>query len=163
MDYEYDVNLYKEMANFSVNEIVEVSNRKGRKSTIHITNITKLTWPELQLLPVSGTNKFSKMVCLYKALSESIINGKTLSSQEVKEIEAYIKIYRDYGCIKHHEVNEIITQQEIWDNFTTIRSLNDHGESTGIKGIQPDYYGIVCSILKISGEDGSPLDGYTKY
>jgi hypothetical protein len=44
MKIDYDVSLYKEIANFSVNKVVQVSNRKGRKTTIHITNITQLSW-----------------------------------------------------------------------------------------------------------------------
>ena len=47
---EYDVELYKEMANFKVNELVQVSNRKGQRNTIQITNITRLSWQQLQLL-----------------------------------------------------------------------------------------------------------------
>lgn len=169
MKFEYDVNYYKKMANYSINEVVQVSNRKGKKSTIHITNITKLTWNELQLLVASGADRYSKMVLFYqaltssKALSGTSVNGKALSTQEVQEIEMYIQIYRNHGCTKHHEVNEIISQKDIWDNFKTIRSLNDHGNFTGIEGIQPTYFEIICDILKISGESGQPLDGYTKY
>ena len=169
MKIEYDVNLYKKIANFSVNKIVQVTNRKGIKNTIHINRITNLSWQELQLLVSNGADRFSKMVLLYreyssqKELSESVIKGKPLSSKETKEIGEYIKIFRDYDCTKHHDVNEIITKKNIWDNFKTIRSLNDHGQYKDIEGIQPEYFEIVCSILKISGERGLPLDKYAKY
>lgn len=169
MKIDYDVNLYKEIANFSVNEVVQVSNRKGRQSTIRITNITKLSWQDLQLLVSSGSDRFSKMVFLYREysskqqVSESVIRGKPLSENESKEINEYIKIFRDYGCTKHHEVNEIIAQSGRWDSFKTIRSLNDHGEHKEIEGIQPQYFEIVCNILRISGEKGLPLDSYKKY
>jgi len=166
---EYDASLYREIANFSVNEVVQVSNRKGRRSTIHIINITKLSWQDLQLLISSGPDRFSKMVLLYreysskKKVSESVIRGKPLSSNESREINEYIKIFRENYLTKHHEVNEIINQSHAWDNFKTIRSLNDHGEHKQIEGIQPKYFEIVCNILKISGEKGLPLDSYKKY
>ncbi|HCT9109460.1 TPA: hypothetical protein SMO99_001596 [Proteus mirabilis] len=169
MKIVYDVNLYREIANFSVNKIVQVSNRKGRRSTIHITNITQLSWQNLQLLVSSGSDRFSKMVFLYREYSrqelasESIIKGKSLSSNETKEINDYIKIFREYDCTKHHEVNEIITKSGLWNNFKTIRSLNDHGKFKEIEGIQPQYFEIICNILKISGDKGLPLDGYKKY
>lgn len=169
MKIDYDVSLYREIANFSVNKVVQVSNRKGRKSTIHITNITQLSWQNLQLLVSSGSDRFSKMVFLYREYSqqgqvaESVIRGKPLSSNETEEINEYIKIFRDHGCTKHHEVNEIIAKNRLWNNFKTIRSLNDHGEFKEIEGIQPQYFEIVCNILKISGDKGLPLDGYKKY
>ena len=109
------------------------------------------------------------MVFLYREYSrqelasESIIKGKSLSSNETKEINDYIKIFREYDCTKHHEVNEIITKSGLWNNFKTIRSLNDHGKFKEIEGIQPQYFEIICNILKISGDKGLPLDGYKKY
>jgi len=166
---KYDPSLYREIANFSINEVVQVSNSKGRRSTFHITNIAKLTWQDLQLMVSGGTDKFSKMVLLYrefsnkKEVSESVIRGKPLSQNETSEISDYIKIFRDYECTKHHEVNEIISQKGIWDKFKTIRSLNDHGEHKEIEGIQPQYFEIVCNILKLSGEGGLSLDSYHKY
>jgi hypothetical protein len=166
---EYDASLYREIANFRLNEVVQVSNRKGIRSTIHITNITRLSWHELQLLVSSGSDRFTKMVLLYreyssnKEISNSLINGEHLTPDEVREINKYIKIYHNYSCSEHHEVNEIISQLKIWDDFKTIRSLNDHGEYKEIEGIQPKYFEIVCNILKISGGRGLPLDGYKKY
>lgn len=92
MKIDYDVNLYKKIANFNVNEVVQVSNRKGRRSIIHITNITKLSWEDLQLLVSAGSDKFSKMVFLYQEysskqqVSASVIRGKPLSANEANEI-----------------------------------------------------------------------------
>ena len=169
MKIEYDVTLYKRIANFSVNEVVQVKNRKGKRSTIHITNITQLSWQDLQLLVSNGADRFTKMVLVYqeylseKELSNSVLKGKPLTSDESTEINEYIKIYRSNGFTKHHEVNEFITDNKIWDNFSTVRSLNDHGQYKSIEGIQPKYFEIICNILKISGEKGMPLDGYTTY
>ena len=169
MKIEYDINLYKNIANFKINEVVQVSNRKGKRSAIHITNISKLSWHELQLLISSGADRFSKMVLLYREysnnnkISESVINGRTFTSNEVGEIMDYIEIFHNFGCNEHHEVNEIISQKGAWDNFKTIRSLNDHREYKEIEGIQPIYFEVICNILKISGGQGRSLDGYKKY
>lgn len=169
MKIEYDVNLYRTMANYSVNEIIQVTNRKGIKSSIHINNITKLSWNELQLLVPNGSNKFTKMVLLFqkysraKKLSNSKINGKSLSSTETYEINEYIKIYKNNSFTKHYEVNEFITANNLWNIFVTIRSLNDHDKFKEIEGIQPKYFEIICNILSISGEKGLPLDAYKTY
>ena len=169
MKIEYDANLYRKIATFDINEVVQVTNRKGKRSTIHITKITDLSWHELQLLVSSGSNKFAKMVLLYQEyssnneISKTVIRGKPLTSDESIEINEYIKIYRENGFTKHHEVNEFIAVNNIWDKFTTIRSLNDHGKYKDIEGIQPKYFEIICNILRISGEKGLPLDAYTTY
>ena len=169
MKIEYDVSLYKEMANFSINEVVKVTNRKGRTRTIHITNIAELEWSDLQSLVPEGTDAFTKRILLYREcsmngeLSQSKIKGNPLPQDAASEIKRYINIFRDYGCTKHHEVNQIITEKHEWDSFKVIRSLNDHGKYTEIQGIQPQYFEIICSILGISGECGLPLDRFHKY
>lgn len=169
MKIEYELSLYIEMARFQINDVVQVSNRKGRKSTIHVTNVTALTWHQLQLLVSEGADKFTKMVLLYREystkekISKSIVNGKHLSSEEVQEIDQYVRLFRKHGCTEHHQVNEIISQKSAWDQFKTIRSLNDHGKYKQIKGVQPKYFEIVCGILEISGGYGYPLDRYEIY
>ena len=169
MKIDYDVALYKEIAQFPINEIVQVYNRKGRKHTIHITCISRLTWQELQLLMPEGADRFSKMVLLYQKYASSTasnstqVNGVLLSKSENEEINKYISVFRDQGFTKHTVVNNYITENSLWDEFKTIRSLNDHGKHHDIEGIQPKYFEIVCSILKISGEGGAPLDSYKRY
>ena len=121
------------------------------------------------MLVSNGADRFTSMAMLYreyssvKEVSESVIRGEPLSLSENKEINDYIQLFCDHGCTKHHEVNEIIAQKGDWDNFKTIRSLNDHGEYREIEGIQPKYFEIICNILKISGEKGLPLDSFQKY
>jgi hypothetical protein len=167
MKIEYDDNLYKKIGRLRINDIVQVENRKGIRSTIHIQNITKLTWQELQLLVPDGANRFTKMVLLYNSYvgsdSESSINGERLTDVELYEISEYIRIFRENSLSRHYEVNQYISENCLWDNFSTIRSLNDHGKFKEIKGIQPKYFEIICAILGISGEDGLPLDSYKKY
>jgi transposase len=166
---EYDVKLYRKIANFRINEVVQVSNRKGQRYTIHITNITQLSWQQLQLLVSHGADRFSKMVYLYneysskKEVSESVVRGKPLTKTENDEINEYIKIFRDNNLTKHHEINDMISKTDSWNKFPTIRSLNEHGKHKEIPGIQPHYFEIVCNILYISGEGGLSLDSYKKY
>ena len=168
MKIDYDVSLYKKIANFKINRIVQVKNRNGIKSTIHIQNITNLSWQDLQLLTRDGVDRFSKMVSLYKTYSNSNItpppiNGDELSNSESEEINKYIKIYQSNEFTEHHQVNTFISYHNSWDQFPTIRSLNDHGQNKEIKGIQPRYFNIICQLLKISGGNGLPLDSYKKY
>jgi hypothetical protein len=116
-----------------------------------------------------GADRFSKMVLLYQKYANSTasnstqVNGVLLSKNENEEINKYISVFGDQGFTKHTDVNNYITENSLWDEFKTIRSLNDHGKYHGIEGIQPKYFEIVCSILKISGEGGAPLDSYKRY
>ncbi|MDF2777692.1 MAG: hypothetical protein K0S90_1215 [Enterobacteriaceae bacterium] len=75
-----------------------------------------------------------------------------------KEIALYIALFKEIGATAHHEVNEHITRNDMWDDFRTIRALNDHGRGKeNIPGIQPKFFREVCQRLKISGGNGSPL------
>ena len=168
MKIEYDAALYKKIANLHINEIVQVRNRKGWIFTIHIKNLTRLSWQELQLLSSAGEDRFSKMVALYEHYSNpSAENNVALRSQlnfkEIEEIQRYINIYQAESFCAHFEVNKYITSHNLWNQFPTIRSLNDHGELKNIHGIQPKYFEIICHLLKISGENGRPLDAYRAY
>ena len=166
MKIEYNANLYKQIASLRLNEIVRVRNRKGRIFTIRIQNLTRLSWQELQLLSSAGEDKFSKMVALYERYSSPryIDSAENLlNHEEREEIQRYIEIYKTEGCNAHFQVNEYITKNNLWHNFKKIRSLNDHGEFKSIPGIQPKYFEIVCNLLKISGENGRPLDAYFTY
>lgn len=170
---EYDPALYRKIANFNVNEIVTVESSKGRRKTIHITNITKLSWQELQLLAGGGTNRFGKIVHLYEkykkqnkdsgTCSDSATRGVKLNASETEEINLFISIFRRNGYENHTQVNNYITDNEMWSNFPTIRSLNDHCEHKNIPGILPRYFEILCSLLPINGEKGKPLTNATHY
>ncbi|ELJ8537505.1 hypothetical protein [Vibrio cholerae] len=167
-EFEYDPVLYRRIANLKINEIVQVKNRKGHRSTIHITNIVKLSWHELQLLVSGGSTKFEKQYLLYKEYStkhrtNSILKGMSLSQTESSEIQVYIDIFKANGFSKHTQVNNYITSHNLWGLFPTIRSLNDHGEYKEIEGIEPKYFEVVCRILNISSEGGRSLDNFKKY
>lgn len=169
MKIDCDKDLYVEIAKFPINEIRQVSNRKGHKRTIHITNITKLSWSDLQRLVDEGVDKFTKMVLLYRAYKDEqadtdiAIKGEGLTDDELREIDEYIKLYKENNCKEHYEVNQIVSNKGEWDKFKNIRSLNDHGPHKEIPGIQPKYYNIICDLLNISGCQGLPLDSYKKY
>ena len=169
MKIDYDKNLYIKIANFRMDEIFQVANRKGNRVTIHIQNITRLSWRELQLLMPAGEDRFSKMILLYNKYAthdgqaECDVREGLLSSEETNEINEYLKIFRDNSFSKHFEVNQYISDNKIWERFTTIRSLNDHGSYKEIPGIQPKYFEIVCQLLSVDGEGGLPLEAYRKY
>lgn len=67
---EFDKELYKKIAALRVNKTVRVPNRKGRVTEIEIQNITKLSWPHLQLLVSGSGNRFEKMWSLYQRCVE---------------------------------------------------------------------------------------------
>ena len=169
MKIDYDAKLYKRIASLNLNEVVQVRNRKGIKSTIHIQNITNLSWHDMQLLISDGADKFTKMVLLYEKYvnssgdGECLTRGENLTYAEIQEINEYIKIYHENGFAKHYEVNEYISTNSLWEQFPNIRSLNNHGDHKDIEGIQPKYFEIICQQLKISGENGLPLDAYRQY
>ncbi|MBQ4829817.1 hypothetical protein J8L84_11075 [Alteromonas sp. MMG017] len=166
--FEYNPVLYRKIANLKVNEIVQVTNRKGHQSTIHITNIVKLSWHQLQLLVSGGSSKFEKQYLLYKQYNtkhqaNSVLKGMSLSQIESSEIQEYINIFKANGFSKHTQVNDYITNNSLWGHFPTIRSLNDHGDYKEIEGIEPKYFEVVCCILNISGKGGRNLDNFKKY
>ena len=169
MKIDYNATLFQEIANFHIDKIVQVENRKGMKTTIYIRNITKLSWRELQLLEPEGPDSFTKKALLYNRYLKpdpertDQMKGQTLTRAETDEIEEYIKIHRENSFSKHFEINRYISNNDLWGRFPTIRSLNDHGASKEVAGIEPKYFSIICQLLGISGENGSPLEAYRKY
>ena len=168
MKIEYDVNLFKKIAQFQANDIIEVRNRKGVRSVIHVQNITKLSWQNLQLLVSGGSDRFTKMVFLYQHYNNiqsfsNLIRGTQLTVNESCEIKKYIDIYKVNDFTEHHEVNDYISINSLWDLFPTLRSMNDHGCGKLVKGIQPEYFKIICKILNITGDYGASLKNYTAY
>lgn len=169
MKIDYDPAVYRRIDNLKLDQIVQVRNAKGQKISVHITNIARLSWRELQLLSPYGSDRYSKMVLLYDkftkfdpvVVTSPYQNG--LSEQEEREIRAYVDIFKQSGFSEHFEVNKFISANALWDEFPLIRSLNDHGDLKNIKGIQPKYFELICQILKISGNNGRPLDTYRTY
>lgn len=90
-------------------------------------------------------------------------HSNRLNSAEEKEVTNYIKIYMDNGFTEHFEVNTFISQNNMWDLFPNMRSLNDHAENKEIPGILPKFYAIVCKRLDIEGAGGASLDKAEHY
>jgi len=173
MKIEYDKELYIKIAMLNINEVIVTTNRKGQRKTIHITKITNLTWQELQLLVNEGADKFTKMFLLYEKYTcknvdsresaSKFFKGDKLSPSEASEIAAYVRIFQENNFKEHFQVNEYITNNDKWDEFSTIRSLNDHKEYKRIPGILPKYFEIICNLLNIGGASGRSLDSATHY
>jgi hypothetical protein len=87
----------------------------------------------------------------------------TLKNDELEQTAEYIKLYHTHSCSEHWQVNSIISKENKWDEFKAIRSLNDHGTASKIRGITPQFFAIVCKVLSIEGDDGAPLKDYDKY
>jgi len=86
-----------------------------------------------------------------------------LSLLESSQIKEYIEIYKEQSFEEHYEVNNFISNHNMWNRFSEIRSLNDHGKHKNIPGILPKFYAIVCEMLQIEGADGAPLEKSQKY
>ena len=97
------------------------------------------------------------------ASEKRIISSYNLTSKEKSQVLEYIEIYKRESFEEHWQVNRYITNNNLWDSFSEIRSLNDHGDHKRIPGILPRFYGIVCNVLNIGGSNGASLDKSEKY
>jgi hypothetical protein len=86
-----------------------------------------------------------------------------LSNLEWDQVKKYVAIFNEQSLKKHHEVNEYIGTHGMWDQFSKIRSMNDHGNGKVVHGITPKHFKLVCEILKITGGDGDPLKHAERY
>jgi hypothetical protein len=86
-----------------------------------------------------------------------------LSINQIEQLLKYLWIYRTEYCSEHWEVNEHITENNLWGDFLELRSLNNHGYTSRIKGITPKFFAIVCKVLSVGSGNGAHLKGYQKY
>ena len=86
-----------------------------------------------------------------------------LTTDQINQLLEYLWIFKSNDYSKHWEVNNHITENDQWDDFKSIRSLNDHGYKFKIRGIIPKYYAIACSVLDMSKGDGARLEDYERY
>jgi len=84
-------------------------------------------------------------------------------NKEIAELLTYIWIFKKFNLKKHWQINNYITNIDAWGDFAELRSLNDHGYQNKIKGITPKFFAIVCNVLNITDDDGSPLKEFEKY
>lgn len=88
---------------------------------------------------------------------------KKLSAEETDQLAAYIMIFEDNDLDEHWEVNEYISDNDMWDEFDEIRALNTHGRGRQVKGIMPQYFALVCRVLAIRSDGGTPLEKSEHY
>lgn len=93
---------------------------------------------------------------------EAILVKYKLSVSEMSQLKAYLAIYAEKGFKRQSDANQYITDNNLWDKFKDIRSMNDHGQYVNIPGILPKFYKVTCEILKLAGL-GAPLTKATKY
>ena len=160
MKIPYSPDLYKKIVSRNINKSASFIDENGDENTIFIRNLTQLSKNDLDLLMPEGVDKFSKMVMIYNKYSK----GGNENVKSKKEIDAYIKIYRENRFSMLSDVNQYISDNKLWRKFPTIRSLNDHGHHKNIRGIQPKYFRIVCEKLGITEHGGGErLTDYKKY
>lgn len=92
-----------------------------------------------------------------KSEEAKFVSDYSLSDLEWRQIKDYVAIFKDHSLQKHHEVNNHISSHGQWDNFTEIRSINDHGNGKIVHGITRKHFKLICEILEITGGDGDPL------
>lgn len=88
---------------------------------------------------------------------------RMLSSSEKYELSVYYILFTRNKFKEHWEVNAKISSDCQWDQFKSIRSLNTHSNGYTVAGITPQYFSIICKLLAIKGDLGSPLVDYEVY
>ncbi len=88
---------------------------------------------------------------------------KYLSEEVTNELVEYLTIFYDNSYTLHWEVNEHISDNNLWDNFTNIRSRNTHESGYVTDGILPVYFAIVSEVLDSDEHSGSPLKDSEHY
>ncbi len=65
--------------------------------------------------------------------------------------------------IELSKANKYITKNKLWNEFSSIRALNNHGPYTRIEGIYKDYFHIVIHELGIKYGNGYRLNKSERY
>ncbi|MBK3456713.1 MULTISPECIES: hypothetical protein [Pseudomonas] len=94
---------------------------------------------------------------------ESLLVKYKLTKEEMVQIKNYMIIYGSNNFNTQKMANNFITANNLWDEFPSIRSLNDHGSHKNIPGILPKFYRITCAVLEIVEGGGEKLTKATKY
>ncbi len=99
----------------------------------------------------------------FKIINNINLLKNSLREEELNEICIYIDIFLTYNCDQHWKVNEIISENNLWGHFGILRSKNTHKNNASVLGISPKYFKVICEILEISPDNGSPLIESRKY
>lgn len=94
---------------------------------------------------------------------ESLRTVYEITEDQINQIKNYMKIFDENNFNTQKMANKFITENKLWNEFTEIRSLNDHGSYKNIPGILPKFYKITCAILKVRRGDGAALTNFKKY
>ena len=145
--------------------------KKAQSKIIELQNeVRRLSTSVKPSLNLEKNNQFRKDITseLYKTIIGSYNTGATihlweLTPKEIIQLIYYIAIFNKHNYKEHWQVNELITNQNAWDQFDALRSNNRHSNDFVAKGIYPKYFALVCEILNISGDGGSPLVKANRY
>jgi hypothetical protein len=94
---------------------------------------------------------------------ENVLAQYKFTKSEPEEILRYIEIYKENKFKEHYEVNNYITINDKWDEFKSIRALNDHGQHKKVRGINRKAFAAVCEILEITDAGGEKLTNSDPY
>ncbi|MCE7556445.1 hypothetical protein [Aliivibrio fischeri] len=86
-----------------------------------------------------------------------------LDSSTFNEILAYVTMFVQLRFKEHWQVNNLISKMNSWNQYPNIRSINTHRNGKEVEGIYPEYYALVCEILNIMGDNGTPLVHSRRY
>ena len=143
------------------NSTLNKSNELLIKNANNVDNIDDVK----QLLKSEKYSRFKLTAVYIVGYYLKIINAsyKELTVEQVCQILIYIRIYKTESFTEHWQVNKYISKHNLWNYFSELRSLNDHGHTNKIKGITPLYFALICRVLEINADDGEPLLDYEKY
>ena len=132
--------------------------------------VSRYSFIKLNKMAEDEHNKFRKEISaeIYRVIVGSYDAGATthlwdLSPKEIIQLVHYVSIFKRNNFQEHWQVNELITNKNAWDQFDALRSNNRHSNDFVAKGIYPKYFALVCEILNIGGDGGSPLVHASRY
>jgi hypothetical protein len=83
--------------------------------------------------------------------------SSTFDMDELGELVKYCTLFISRGFKRHWDVNEFIEKNNAWGDFPIMRSHNTHTNGYTVNGIHKRFYAIVCRVLNLDGDGGSPL------
>jgi hypothetical protein len=89
--------------------------------------------------------------------------NNSLDLDEAAELVNYCTLFVTQGFKQHWDVNAYLDKTDQWNHFPIIRSRNTHQNGYTVNGIHKRCYAIVCQILSLEGDGGSPLQMVEDY
>ncbi|MCW8093215.1 hypothetical protein [Alteromonas sp. ASW11-130] len=83
--------------------------------------------------------------------------------QAWSEIISYVALMKRLGIRDQGKCNEYITRADLWDEYSNIRAMNDHGYGRELEGITRSAYALVCKLINLQNGFGAPLLHSRKY